>query len=101
ARRAWREHRHDVTQPKSGRWYRAHCVESGHRPERTVAPRNLRERGHSFRTGNSTVATALWAVCREIALANAPQARGYRIDCFNPNQFACHAFISPIQLDPL
>ena len=30
---------------------------------------------------------------------HAPQARGYSIDCFNPNQFACRPRFNSIQLD--
>jgi uncharacterized membrane protein YeaQ/YmgE (transglycosylase-associated protein family) len=33
-----------------------------------------------------------------LALEDAPQARGYSIDCFNPNQFSCRARINSIQL---
>src|SRR4029077_12761409 len=63
--RAWRQHRHDVTQPKSGRRHRAHRVEPRHRPGRRLAPRNSRERGRSLRASDPVVATALWAVSRD------------------------------------
>src|SRR5262249_8267119 len=53
-------HRHDVTQPKSGRRYRTYRAESRHCPKRRVAPRNLRERRHSLGASDSVVETLFW-----------------------------------------
>src|SRR5262249_15548387 len=90
AGRAWRQHRHDVTKPKSGRRYRAHRLESRHCSERTIAPRNSRERGHSLGASNPVVATALRAVCAAVARLQDRLS--------NPSQFSCRARFDSIQL---
>src|SRR5262249_16301657 len=98
ARRAWRQHRHDVTQPKSGRRHRAHGVESRHRAERTVAPRNFRKRRHSLGASDSIAATPLWVVLPRAPLEYAPRACGLMIDWFHSKQFSCGARFNSIQL---
>ena len=67
-------------------------------PGEAVAPRNSRERGHSLRAGDPIVARPYGPSLRDAAFEYAPQARGYRIDCFSPNQFPCRARINSIQL---